>query len=464
MTRGWRPGWRLAGSALLAGALMVGCGTSVSPPEDRSLRVSDNGRYLLDRAGQPWLMSADTAWTILAKLTRPQIEQYLDGRRANGFNTVAISLVDLTQGGLTGSGTESGEPMFVADTAEPNPGFFTELDAFLDAADERGMTVMIVPMWLNFADKDSRFTVDNMTRFGTFLGERYRSRPNVIWVMGGDFGAVDGEQCPRQDEVRALARAIDQADSRHLMTYHSGADLSTSACYPNDDWVDFNSTYWDFNDQNLSSAYRNVLRDYAVDPPRPVVMLESGYEGPHPDDPDPNALTARTSRLQTYDMVLAGGLGFTYGANSTYFTDNASPTAARTWQDTLVIPGAVQQGLAAAVMREHEWWRLVPDQDHAVVVDGYGTWGEQDYALTGRADDGSFTLTYLPTARPVVVDLSRLRGPTTARWYDPTSGEYRPAADDALANTGTHEFVPPMGNHAGDDDWVLVLEAPAEDP
>ncbi len=451
-------------SGLICFAVLTGCTSSTTgpPPADQPLRISDNGRYLVDAADGPWLMSADTAWTILAKLTPSEIGQYLDGRRANGFNTVAISLVDLTKGSVADSGTRSGRPMFVAGTAEPNSDFFVELDALLDAAAARGITVMVVPMWLRYADLDPHFTVDAMTALGAFLGERYRSRDNLIWVMGGDHGTADGDPCPRQAEVRALATAIDAADPRHLMTYHPGPDLSTSTCYPTDSWVDFNSTYWDFNDQNLSSAYRNVLRDYALEPAKPVVMLESGYEGPHPGDARPDALDARTSRLQTYDMMLAGGLGFTYGANSTYFTDNSSPIAVRTWQETLELPGAHQQGLAAGLMRDHEWWRLVPDREHRVVIDGYGVEGDQDYALTGRADDGSFSLTYLPNARPVTVDLTRLRGPVTAQWFDPTSGERRPAGEGVLATTNTHEFVPPAVNGAGDDDWVLILQASEE--
>lgn len=441
--------------------LMSGCGSSGDPTPAGPLGVSGNGRHLVDESGRPWLMSADTAWSIVSKLSPQEAEQYLDGRFANGFNTVAVSLVDLTASEVVNTRSHNGEPLFDPETQAANPAYFDALDTFLDAAAARGMTVMIVPIWLQFADRYPGFTVDNMAAYGTFLGERYQARDNIIWVMGGDFGDAESEvgACPRQDEVRSLATALDRADPRHLMTYHSGANLSTSTCYPDDGWVDFNSTYWDFNDQNVSSAYRNVLAGYNTQPVRPVVMLEGGYEGPHPADPDPNALTAYTSRVQTWDMVLAGGLGFTYGANSTYFTDNESPVAVRTWQETLAIPGARHQGLAAALLRDNEWWRLVPDQDHSVVVDGYGTTGEQDYVLTGRADDGSFTLTYLPTARAVIVDLTALRGPITARWYDPTDGEYRPAADTLLANQGTHRFEPPTHNDAGDDDWVLVLQA-----
>lgn len=457
-------GRRVVTNALLAVALLLGgitaCADEPAPAPEQPLRVSDNGRYLVDESGTPWLMAADTAWTIVSKLTPAEADQYLDGRSASGFNSVAISLVDITSGSVRATTDAAGEPLFRPGTDEPNPAFFESIDRFLDAAESRGITVLIVPMWLKFADQDPGFTVDAMTNLGTFLGERYRDRDNIIWVMGGDYGSAEGEGlCPRPDEVRALANAIDRSDPRHLITYHPGANLSSTTCYPDEPWLDFDSTYWDFNTDNLSSAYRNVWRDYDSDPVRPVVMLEAGYEGPHPGDPDPDVLDARTSRLQSYEMMLAGGLGFTYGANSTYFTDNDSPVAARTWQESLTIPGAQQQGLAARLLRDHAWWRLAPDRDAAVVVGGQGTVGEQDYVVTALADDGSLAISYLPTARPIVVDLDRLRGPVTARWYDPTSGRYLPALDGDTPATGRRELTPPAANEAGDDDWILVLEA-----
>jgi Putative collagen-binding domain of a collagenase len=34
-------------------------------------------------------------------------------------------------------------------------------------------------------------------------------------------------------------------------------------------------------------------------------------------------------------------------------------------------------------------------------------------------------MAYMPSAREISVNMSRLAGPATGRWYDPTSGTYR---------------------------------------
>ena len=104
-----------------------------------------------------------------------------------------------------------------------------------------------------------------------------------------------------------------------------------------------------------------------------------------------------------------------------------------------------------------------------MVTAGYGTFDgtttegnhfnmTSDYVTAGRTPDGSLALAYLPTFRPITVDLTQLRGPAAAQWYDPSCGRYSAIAGSPFANSGTHVFIPPRHNADGDDDWVLVLE------
>ncbi len=65
----------------------------------------------------------------------------------------------------------------------------------------------------------------------------------------------------------------------------------------------------------------------------------------------------------------------------------------------------------------------------------------------------------MPTRRTITVDMTRLRGPVTARWYDPTNGTFSTISGSPFANSGTRNFAPPGKNSAGDGDWVLVLES-----
>ena len=115
------------------------------------------------------------------------------------------------------------------------------------------------------------------------------------------------------------------------------------------------------------------------------------------------------------------------------------------------------------------WYDLVPDQAHGTLTAGYGTMitdkdhvggvDSNDYATAARSPDGSLVVAYLPTRRTVSIDMTRLRGPVEARWFDPSNGVYTAVAGSPLANTGPRNFTPPGNNHDGDGDWVLVLRA-----
>ena len=123
-----------------------------------------------------------------------------------------------------------------------------------------------------------------------------------------------------------------------------------------------------------------------------------------------------------------------------------------------------------ALFESHAWYDLVPDQKHEAVVAGYGTFDgvptpgnhytmTSDYVTAALSPDGSLLMAYLPTFRPVTVDLKKLRGPATARWYDPSCGRYLAIEGSPFNKLEKHMFIPPRHNADGDDDWVLVLEA-----
>ena len=58
------------------------------------LSVGPGERYLVDAAGRPFLIHGDTAWSLIAQLTREDVELYLDDRRARGFNTILVNLIE----------------------------------------------------------------------------------------------------------------------------------------------------------------------------------------------------------------------------------------------------------------------------------------------------------------------------------------------------------------------------------
>ena len=109
------------------------------------------------------------------------------------------------------------------------------------------------------------------------------------------------------------------------------------------------------------------------------------------------------------------------------------------------------------------WYALVPDQNHSLVTAGFGTYdgggatATNDYVTGALSTTGKTAVIYLPSAHTVTVNMSKLTGPITAKWFDPTTGQY--STIGTFPNSGTHQFGSP-GNHTdGNADWVLLLQS-----
>jgi hypothetical protein len=102
---------------------------------------------------------------------------------------------------------------------------------------------------------------------------------------------------------------------------------------------------------------------------------------------------------------------------------------------------------------------LKPDYDHRFITAGYGALSPTTTDYVGAAmNEGSLGIAYCPRRTTVTADVSRFSGPVTARWYDPTSGAFHRKRASGLRNRGARRFQTPGRNHAGDEDWVLVVE------
>jgi hypothetical protein len=94
----------------------------------------------------------------------------------------------------------------------------------------------------------------------------------------------------------------------------------------------------------------------------------------------------------------------------------------------------------------------VPDQSLIAGDPGQGP----DHVRATRAGDRSYAMLYLPTGKPVAVDLAKLAGPKLkAWWFDPRTG--KAAAIGQFEAKKPTSFDPP-GTPGRDNDWVLVLD------
>jgi len=161
-------------------------------------------------------------------------------------------------------------------------------------------------------------------------------------------------------------------------------------------------------------------------------------------------------RQGAYWSILAGGFGHTYGCHNIWqmYAPGRRPMghARRSWKDSLDLPGAFDMMHVRRLMESRPALLRVPDQ--SLIVSGQGTGGA--HVRAARASDGSYAFVYIPTGRPVGVDLSRLSGAEAkAWWFDPRTGDAHLAGEFPTGRA--QEFVPPGGERRGND-WVLVLD------
>ncbi len=417
------------------------------------LKKSPNGRYLADAKGVPFLVAGDAPQALMVKLSEAEADLYFSNRVSHGFNAVWINLLCRPgTGGRKDGATYDGIQPFSTtdDLSTPNEAYFARCDRMLELAQRHGLLVILDP-----AETIDHLKIlvangpEKCRNFGRYLGQRYRRFPNLLWMSGNDFQTW---RDPKNDEAAlAVAKGIRDADPEHLQTVELNYELSGSLDDPN--WESVISVTCAYT---YYPTYAEVLKEYNRPNFLPVIMIESDYEFEQ-------RATSAVLRRQQYWSILSGATGQVYGSGPIWpFASN--------WKTALDSAGAVQMAWVKAVFEPRAWFDLVPDQQHKLVVAGYGTFDgtahegnhyvmTSDYVTAGRTSDGRLAMAYLPSLRPLKIDLSQLKGPISARWYDPSRGIFVAIQGSPFPNSGQRYLIPPGNNGDGDGDWLLVLEA-----
>jgi len=425
------------------------------------VKVSANKRYLVDQNNAPFLITGDSPQGLMVDLSPAQADSYFANRQAHGFNTVWINLVcnSYTGGRPDGSAYDGmlpftgylpgGKDLAHYDLSKPNEAFFARCDEMLTLAAKHNLLVFLDPIetggWLTTMVNNGPKACQD---FGKYLGNRYKNFDNIVWMSGNDFQKWSDSG---NDAVAiAVAKGIQASDPRHIHTIELDDNVSLSTNDPN--WaaiVSLNGAYTYF------PTYAEVLNGYNRTGTMPVFMVEATYE--FEDNAQAHVSTPATLRREEYWSNLSGATGLIYGNHYTW-------TFASGWESRLDTPGAVQIGYMKSFFESRAWYDLAPDQTHETLTAGYGTFSDKgtidgnDYATAARTPDGRLVIIYAPTIRPLAINMSKLSGPVTARWFDPSNGVYVAVEGSPFPNTGSRNFTPPCKNHDGDGDWVLVLE------
>jgi hypothetical protein len=416
------------------------------------LKSAEGGRYLVDQNGAPFLIAGESPQALMVNLSEKDAELFFANRQSHGFNAVWINLLCRkgTGGRADGSTYDGLLPFERADDfTGPREAYFARCDRMIRLAEKHGLLVILDPCeTIDHLQPMLKNGPKACREFGRYLGKRYKSFDNILWLHGNDFQTW--KEADHDAVVTAVALGIKDNDTRHLHTVELNYLVSGSRDDSRwDSIIDLSAAY------TYYPTYAQVLKEYNRKPAQPVVLIEADYEFER--DSTPAVL-----RRQEYWALLSGAAGQLYGNGYTWpFKDG--------WKEKLDTPGAKQMAHVQTLFGPRAWHKLVPDQQHKVVTAGYGTFDDtttdgnryvmtSDYVTAGRTPDGTLVMAYLPSLRTVKVDMAQLAGPATARWYDPSCGTYTAVDGSPLPNSGKRDFTPLGKNKDGDGDWVLVLE------
>jgi len=428
------------------------------------LQVSDDRRALVKADGRPWFWLGDTAWDLFIRLDRENVHTYYRNRQEKGFSVIQGVVimgyhVDFNTPNIYGH-----KPFVDDDPTKPDlrakENFWTHADYIIDAAREHGIYIGILPMWGYHIggnhDTPVMFTKESARAYAEFIAERYRDRPNIIWINGGDI--VGDEHGESDVEIwRAIGETIKRVDSDHLVTYHPRGKHSSSLHFHGEPWLDFNM----IQSGHSQIGFHNddqIEADYNRTPTKPVLEGEPRYES-HPVNWNPHNgfFNDYDARQAAYWSLFAGAFGHTYGhVNMWRFNIPGKKQATERfdmmdlpWEEVMDYPGAFQMSCLRNLMLSRPQKGRRPFQ--ALLARNY----EGEARIRVTLGDG-YAFVYTPYGYPTEVKRGELSwSKSCCWWYDPRTGasyaiDESPGGEDPC-------FTPP-GKPYRSNDWVLVID------
>lgn len=366
------------------------------------------------------------------RLNREEVAFYLDNCSRAGFNVVQVQTLNgVPSMNVYGQYSMTDGFDFSYIDKKGVYGYWDHMDYIIRTAESKGIYIGMVCIWGGLV-RSGQMDVEEAKAYGTFLAERYKDNPNIVWIIGGDTrGDV------KTEVWETLARTIRSIDKNHLMTFHPFGRTMSATWFNDADWLDFNmfqsghrrygQTKGDGDnlaDSNVAEDnWRYVEASLSKKPLKPVLDAEPSYEGiPHGlHNPKECRWTADDVRRYAYWSVFAGSFGHTYGNNSImqFYREGYAPAygAQKIWQEALKDEGFNQMKYLKELMLRFPFFERIPDQ--SVIA---GTNGERyDRAIATRGND--YLLVYNYSARPMQIDLTKISGEKKkAWWFNPQNG------------------------------------------
>ena len=431
--------------------------------EQPRLEVSPDGHSLQWSNGDPFFYMADTAWELIHRLDREEVDTYLKLRKAQGYNviqTVVLSEFDgLNTPNAYGDRPFKGNhPSTMAIKDGEQNDYWDHIEYILSRATEMGLYVGLLPTWGHFwNDDNSFFDKKSAAQYANYMAGRY-GKYNVIWILGGDRSPKNRA---KEDIIRSMATAIKAVDKHNLITFHPGGWQSSATWFHNDGWLDFNSRQSGY--QREYNSHIETYKNYLLEPTKPVADIEPQYEVVKDHDPfGKDYSTAADARRSIYWAAFYGACGVAYGHNSVWqmydpkngFEPKFDPTA--TWLETIKSGAGAEIPRLKDLLYSRPFFSRRPAPDLLIKEDdkvpGEGT--SHIAALLDR--NGSYAMIYNPGGQTFSIKGEMLKAKKlVAWWFDPQTGKVT-KIDKIENGSAPLRFIPPTPNKV--KDWVLIVD------
>jgi hypothetical protein len=435
--------------------------------------------------GKPVFITGDTAYNLAVQLaSNADVEAYLSDRESKGINLIWVALVDAsshgegrdyvghTQNNGFGDSPWNGGPDFTGMGAAT--AYWRHVDYVLQRAAAHGITVLAGTAFIGTFDNCNsmyygsiaKTTDATMTAYGEFLGNRYKSYPNIIWLQGGDANvSLCGQR--QAEKVADIAKGIVSVDRRHLMTVEATTNVWGEASATNwskyafssknpAGWLTLGTIYPKGSPNNVFSAeIAQIVSQNTTETQAPVFVPYFSIEDSYEYEPWGAPYNDRQLRQQGYTEVLSGAhLGRVFGSSGVWTFGAGCCQHGSPWRVSMEHPSSFDQERLGRLFRSREHWKLVADPKHTVVTAGYGS-GET-LTVTSRTSDGQTIIAYIPNgnAATLTVDMAKITSSihqATCWWFSPSSAAA--TLIGGYSNSGTRNFTPPDRN-----DWALVID------
>jgi hypothetical protein len=418
--------------------------------------VPGQHRYVVDSNNVPVWLNSVGSWTAPVNATTQMWENFCSIKETQGYNSCI--LVSPGRGyqvyGTNGNGSPTncyGEIPFDDEgtdfLSKVRTNYFVRAKQYIKIARDHGFNVAFMPMYfgINATKGYADLILDNSlavcTNYGVFIGNQFKSDPNLVYVLGGDTSITSSTD--RKNRITAIAAGILQQDTSHLISFDGGQGESAWVTFGGSSWL---TADWFYDYNNPVARMELTMDDTQV----PVLTFDPEYEG------DWTSPRSGFGDLYVRYVLWTAGISIG-GCNQSHqatwqWNDN--------WGDADVIYSQIAQDtqhLLSWMRVNTNWWKLSYDHTtdspvHAAET-SRGTGWDQVCVSLDTNDHNMITAYYPNDTETITFYLTNITTTNivTAYWFNVRNGSSN--FHGTMANTISTNMKPTDTN-----DWLLVFQ------